>query len=430
MQGTSPSRQATLDDVLITHELSSRPQRSADPKAEAAALHRLARTMATAPNDLPDTLLQLALELCEADTAGLSLLETTPAGESIFRWTNLSGALGAHVGGSTPRNFSPCGVCLDRKTSQLFKYPERLFDYFNAVGTPFVEALVVPLVPVGNDPLGTIWILSHREGKVFDAEDVRIMTSIAEFTSAALLLLRALDAERQNQSKLESLVEKRTSELVRLSTHLLQAQDEERRRIARELHDSLGQNLAVARIHAETIKRETKKTGSPGLLKTVSELAEIMDRSMAETRTMAYLLHPPLLREKGLESALRGYVHGFSERSGIQIELEISPDIGRMPEELETAAFRVVQESLTNIHKHSESSKAAIRLSAQSGLVILEVIDRGKGIHSPEEYEPRMGVGISGMRERMRLLNGTLSVDSDGLGTTVRASFPCIAVSK
>jgi signal transduction histidine kinase len=253
------------------------------------------------------------------------------------------------------------------------------------------------------------------------------MTSIAEFTSAALRLLRTLDAERQNQSRLESLVKERTSELVQLSAHLLQAQDEERRRIARELHDSLGQNLAVAKMYTETIKRETTKSGSSGLLKTVSDLTEIIDTSIAETRTMAYLLHPPLLREKGLESAVRAYVHGFAERSGIQIELEISPEIGRMPEALETAAFRVIQESLTNIHRHSESSKAAICLSMQGRLVMLQVMDQGKGIHSTEEHETHIGVGISGMRERMRLLNGTLSVDSDGPGTTVRASFPYVA---
>jgi signal transduction histidine kinase len=429
MPSASARHQATLEDVLITHELISRPRRPASPKAEAAALHKLARTMATAPNDLPDTLLELAVELCEADTAGLSLLETTPAGERVFRWTNLSGALRAHVGGSTPRNFSPCGVCLDRKTSQLFKHPERFFDYFNAVGTPFVEALVVPLVPIGNDPLGTIWILSHRAGKVFDSEDVRIMSSIADFTSVALLLFRTLDAERQNQSKLESLVKDRTSELVQLSAHLLRAQDEERRRIARELHDSLGQNLAVARMYAETLKRETKTSGSSVLLKTVSDLTEIIDMSMAETRTMAYLLHPPLLREKGLQSAVRGYVRGFAERSGIQIELEISPEIGRMPEAFETAAFRVIQESLTNIHRHSESNKAAIRVSIRDGVVMLQVTDQGKGIQTTEEHETHMGVGISGMRERMRLLNGTLFVDSDGPGTTIRASFPYIEAS-
>lgn len=419
----STSLQTGLEEILITQELSSRPQRPPDPVAEGAALHRLARTMSTAPNTMPDTLLELAVELCHADTAGLSLLETIPTGEQVFRWTNLSGVLRAHVGGSTPRNFSPCGVCLDRKSTQLFKYPERLFEYFNAVNTPFVEALVVPLVPMGNDPLGTIWILSHDERKAFDSEDVRIMTSLAEFTSAALQLTRALDAERQDHARSESLVEERTSELVRLSTNLLHAQDEERRRIARELHDSLGQNLAVARMYTETIKRETK-SGSSGLLKAISDLVEILDTSMAETRTMAYLLHPPLLREKGLESAVRGYIHGFAERSGIQVDLEISPAIGRMQEDLEIAAFRVVQESLTNIHRHSGSRTASIRVSRNDGEVTLEVIDQGNGISVESERGDSVGVGISGMRERLKLLKGTLCVDSNSEGTTVRASFP------
>src|SRR5450631_3853111 len=147
---------ASLDDILITDRLSARPHRLPRAASENKALRALATVMANSPEELPDTLLSFALELCNADTAGLSLLETTSTGETIFRWTNLAGALKGHVGGFTPRGFSPCGVVLDRRTAQLFSHPGYRFQYFGAAGVPFVEALVVPLS--GDHPLGTIWI--------------------------------------------------------------------------------------------------------------------------------------------------------------------------------------------------------------------------------------------------------------------------------
>ena len=129
---------------------------------ENIALRNLAKVMATAPNDVPDTLLQLALKLCRAGTAGLSLLEPSLSGEEVFRWTNLAGAHSSHVGGSTPSKFSPCGVCLDHNSPQLFSCPGKYFSYFEPVRPEIVEALVIPLVPLGDDPLGTIWIAASQ----------------------------------------------------------------------------------------------------------------------------------------------------------------------------------------------------------------------------------------------------------------------------
>ncbi|MGH9682547.1 MAG: RNA polymerase sigma factor [Candidatus Acidiferrales bacterium] len=178
---------ATLDDILITGQLLSRVCRQRNPQQEKDAVHALAQVAAATPQSLIDSFLQLGIDLCNAGTAGLSLLETNSQGEKVFRWTNLAGKLGKHVGGTTPRNFSPCGVTLDRRSAQLFAYPGRHFHYFNDVEIPIVEGLVIPF-HVSATTEGTVWIVSHREGSQFDSEDVRIMTGLSEFVGCALHL--------------------------------------------------------------------------------------------------------------------------------------------------------------------------------------------------------------------------------------------------
>ncbi|MFN6571044.1 ATP-binding protein [Dendronalium sp. ChiSLP03b] len=183
-----PQRETvTLEDILITEELSRRNPRPANLLKENQALHALARQLINQPETMLQSLVDMALELWIAGTAGVSLLETTPTGEEIFRWNVLAGTLAQYVGGSTPRNFSPCGVCLERGTPVLFSHPERYFTYFQEAKTPVVEGLVLPLI-AENHALGTIWIMSHDEQRHFDSEDVRVMTSLADFTAAALLL--------------------------------------------------------------------------------------------------------------------------------------------------------------------------------------------------------------------------------------------------
>jgi signal transduction histidine kinase/PAS domain-containing protein len=186
----------TLDDILITEELSRRSPRPPNLLSENQALHTLARQLVNQPETMLQSLVDIALDLCCAGTAGVSLLETTANGEEVFRWNVLAGALAQYVGGTTLRNFSPCGVCLDRGTPVLFSHPERYFTYFQAAKTPVVEGLVLPLI-ADNHALGSIWIMSHDEQRHFDAEDVRVMTSLADFTAAALLL-----NQRQSQELL------------------------------------------------------------------------------------------------------------------------------------------------------------------------------------------------------------------------------------
>jgi signal transduction histidine kinase len=218
--------------------------------------------------------------------------------------------------------------------------------------------------------------------------------------------------------------------LGELTGRLLHLQDEERRRIARELHDSVGQTLAALSMNLSAVGTEIDRLAKTATMITDSN-ALVKDMS-ADIRTISYLLHPPLLDEAGLCSALRWYIKGFSERSNIAVELEIPRDFGRLPRDLETAIFRVVQESLTNIHRHSGSASAKIYIGHADGHVRVEVKDKGRGIGEQKRAEltssamSAPGVGLRGMRERMRQLGGTLEIDSDGegKGTVITAIVP------
>jgi PAS domain S-box-containing protein len=217
-------------------------------------------------------------------------------------------------------------------------------------------------------------------------------------------------------------------ELRRLSGQLLRLQDEERRRIARDLHDSTGQDLValattLSQLHA-AIPSSSRK-----LRKLASQCQALAGQSIRDVRTLSYLLHPPMLDEAGLEDAIRHYAGGFTERTGIEVELEISPRVRRMKPDVEVALFRVVQESLTNIQRHSGSQRAKIRIERDHGKVTLEISDKGSGI--PGSLRRRngklsigLGVGIPSMHERVKLIGGQLDIESSGSGTTVGVTIP------
>jgi PAS domain S-box-containing protein len=219
---------------------------------------------------------------------------------------------------------------------------------------------------------------------------------------------------------------KRAEEGLRtISGRLLQMQDEERRRIARELHDSAGQTLVALDMNLSSIRREAKL--SPQALKTCNESLDLVKALSRELRTISHLLHPPLLDEAGLPSAVRWYVEGFAERSKINVSLELDADLGRLSSECETAIFRIVQECLTNIHRHSGSPTASIRISRNPREVKVEVRDQGKGISAQKQRNSgsmKRGVGIQGMQERVRQLGGRLEIHSGKDGTTVVAILP------
>jgi two-component system, NarL family, sensor kinase len=218
------------------------------------------------------------------------------------------------------------------------------------------------------------------------------------------------------------------SSLRQLSGRLLQLQDEERRRIARDLHDTTGQKIAALSMSLDRVARllDTKK---PERLEALEEGRDIVRMIGEEIRTLSYLLHPPLLDESGLGSAIRWYAEGFQKRSGIRLNVNISPDLGRLSTEVEMALFRVVQESLTNVHRYSGSPDADISVVGTPDAINLEVVDHGKGIEAGTarvkvEGIAALGVGIPGMRERLRQLGGQLEVDFGREGTRVSASVP------
>jgi len=177
-----------LDSVLLRDALARRPVRAPNIHAENAAYLALAHQLAVGPGGFLQTLMDVTVSLCDAGTAGISLLETRADGEEQFRWTVLAGRMASHVNGTTPREFSPCGTCLDHGGPVLFAYPERRFTYFAAAGVPFVEGLVLPF-HVGGVTAGTIWIVSHDTSRRFDLEDVRIMTRLARFAGDAYAML-------------------------------------------------------------------------------------------------------------------------------------------------------------------------------------------------------------------------------------------------
>ncbi len=240
------------------------------------------------------------------------------------------------------------------------------------------------------------------------------------------------DELRRTQAQLESRVQERTAELNsayqslrQLSAQLLQSQDEERRRLARELHDSVGQLLASIKMNSAVF--QSVQRDSP-VAKAATDNAILMDQVISEIRTMSHLLHPPLLDEIGLPSALRWYVDGFSERSKIAVDVDIADDIERLGNDMEIAIFRVVQDCLTNVHRHSGSRSAALRLAREDGHVQLEIKDAGKGIPLGKQLalssKGQLGVGFRGMRERVHQLGGNLDVRSDSMGTTITATLP------
>jgi PAS domain S-box-containing protein len=219
--------------------------------------------------------------------------------------------------------------------------------------------------------------------------------------------------------------------LHQLSTRLLQLQDEERRRLGRELHDSLAQSVLAVNLNLAQAAQASDSLSERGR-HALAEARRLLQEMSREIRTLSYLLHPPLLDELGLVSAIKEYAEGFSERSGVAVELHLQAGFGRLPQEAETALFRIVQESLTNIQRHSGSPTATIHLRGDATCVNLEVSDRGRGMdkNAIKRWNgsgTRLGVGILGMRERMVQLGGKLEIASDSSGTTVRVSIPLSA---
>jgi PAS domain S-box-containing protein len=286
----------------------------------------------------------------------------------------------------------------------------------------------------------TISPVRDAAGKIIGASKIahditgrkRIERELNESEQRFRTLADALDTQvqfrTQELQRRNAEIQQQSDQLRELSGRLMSAQDEERRRIARDLHDSAGQNLAALAMTVARIEDEAKR--DPGQLsQTLKDVRELIEGLSQEIRTTSYLLHPPMLDEMGLSSALGWYLEGLEKRSGLSVVLNIPDDLGRLGPDVELAIFRLVQECLTNIHRHSGSKAAIIRIALEPDKIHVEVRDHGKGI-SPERFadiqshRPGVGVGIRGMRERVRQAHGELTVDSNALGTTITAIFP------
>ena len=247
------------------------------------------------------------------------------------------------------------------------------------------------------------------------------------------ILSRRSGKSALSHAQLELLVLQRTIALQNLSQRLLKVQDEERRRVARDLHDSTGQTLTALKMSLAVLEEKLEQNQcTSGVL---SEIAALADQALQEIRTTSYLLHPPLLDEAGFTSAAQWYVDGFAQRSGIKVKFDFGTKLERLPITIETALFRVLQESLTNVHRHSGASEVSIRFLHQAETVMLEIRDCGCGIPMERlnrllEASSETGVGLAGMRERLNELNGKLEIESDGHGTSLRAIVPLPAIAR
>ena len=229
--------------------------------------------------------------------------------------------------------------------------------------------------------------------------------------------MRGVVNEITDRKRLETALHELTGRTLRL-------QDEERRRLARELHDTTAQNLAALNMNLAVLEQALPPEGER-LRALLADCQNLTDRSAQEIRTLAYLLHPPLLEEFGLARAARDYAEGFGQRSGIRVELSLEEALGRLPEEMELSLFRVLQESLGNVHRHSGSAVVRIRLAREAGAVCLEIADEGRGLPGGAVTGASVvGVGIQGMRERLQQLGGRLELTSGLPGVRVRAMLP------
>jgi PAS domain S-box-containing protein len=284
----------------------------------------------------------------------------------------------------------------------------------------------------------TISPVKDSMGRIIGAS--KVARDVSQRKQLDEVLRQSEDRFRKLSESLDVEVRKRTAELEernrevltraeqvrQLSWQVLRIQDEERRHIARELHDSAGQTLTILGMNLAAVGKNAKSR-APEIAESIEQAFGMVQELTKEIRTTSYLLHPPLLDENGLPAALSWYIRGLSDRSGLDIAFTISAEFGRLPRDLELVVFRLVQECLTNIHRHSESKTAAIQINRDSDRVLVEVRDQGKGI--PRERLVQIeqgisGVGIRGMRERLRQFQGEMILDSVGAGTTVMVTIP------
>lgn len=253
---------------------------------------------------------------------------------------------------------------------------------------------------------------------------VRVVLVVSFLAVVILLGINFYDLSKELKERKEA-----EDAVMQISGRILRLQDSERRRVARELHDSIGQLFSALKMNVDLLERDNIHKDPERRKALLDESRELLDQGLAGARTLSHLLHPPLLDEMGFASAAKWLTDGFSTRSNIQVQLEVSKDLPRMVGDVELTLFRILQESLTNIHKHSGSSLVEVAVHTEGPFVLICVRDFGKGIpkgvlENFQDSKATLGVGLAGMRERVRQLGGTLDLRSNGQGATVEARIP------
>lgn len=411
-----------LHDLLSDREFLDRRDASNRAERRVEALQTLAHVFTGPPQVVLQRLVDIAVEFCGADSAGISLEEPDEQGNPTFRWVAISGTFAQYLNGRTPRFFSPCGTCLSTGRPQHYRVTKPYYDFLGVVADPITDGMLIPWTSDQNR--GTIWAISHGSPETFNSEDYKLLSALADFAGISVRLTEREQLLKQSHDELESQVEQRTSSLRQLSAALMRVQDDERRRIARELHDSVGQYLAALKMNLARMK-ECLPASAAQLL---ADSEYVVDQCLSETRTISHLLHPPLLDESGLLSATKWYLEGFSERSGIEVDLHIENDLGRLPQEIETALFRVLQESLTNVHRHSGSKKVDVKIRRDGRGASVAIRDYGCGFSARQLEDVRKGrsggVGLTGLRERIAVLGGLFEVVSMEPGASIKVTLP------
>jgi PAS domain S-box-containing protein len=379
-----------------------------------------------------------------------SILLYDDAGVMRFvHWRGLSPEYRQATEGHSPwrrSEINPLPVCINDVASADFDAPLKL-----VVRTEGIGALAfIPLMADGK--LIGKFMAYFDKPHVFDDEQRELSMAMAHQLAFGIARKRAEESLQKSEEQYKALserldaevrartrqLEQQNSEVLKkaeqvrhLSWRMMQIQDNERRHVARELHDSAGQTLTVIGLNLARIRQESRLK-APLLAKFAEETEQLVRQLSQEIRTTSYLLHPPLLDENGLDEALKWYIHGLMDRTDLDIQIVIPSNFGRLSPDVELVLFRIVQECLTNIHRHSGSKSAVIRFTRHPSTVSMEVEDRGKGI-SPEKLaeiqSQSSGVGIRGMRERVRQFNGEMNIKSNGSGTKICVSLPAPALA-
>jgi signal transduction histidine kinase len=403
---------------------------SAHPTREVERISELRRycVLDTPPEDPFDDLTKLAAYVCGTPIALVSLVDA----ERV--WFKSKVGLAAS---EIRRIDGFCSSAVQKES--LLIVPDAAEDE-RLAGHPFLSFQPkvrfyagAPLITPRGLCIGTLCVIDTVPRRINEQQTealeklARTVVRQLEQRSAVKNYEEAQRTLQELQTRTETRVQQRTEQLAsmnaslqKLSGQLIRAQDDERRRIARDLHDSTGQVLAALSMSISRMQRRTSAADRAGF----EECRELIDLAVAEVRNLSYLLHPPLMDEVGLASAVVEYAQGVEKRSGVSVKVEVSREVGRLDGDREIALFRIIQESLGNILRHSGSPMASVKVFCNENDVVLEIRDQGRGLPSGSGETLNFGVGIRSMQERLRQFGGTLQIESNGSGTNVRAVLP------